>query len=74
MAQFLGVNPSSGLFYFGADYRPVPLSTQFIGVAEHGGFAARGALMNQIAYLKVALRDLEVFLGGWRFLGVWEFF
>ena len=53
VALFLGVNPERGLFYFDASYRPVPLATQFVGIADVGGFAARGALQNSIAYKKV---------------------
>jgi len=32
VAQFLRVNPQSGLFCFDAAYRPVPLEQIFIGV------------------------------------------
>lgn len=32
VARFLGVNPMIGLFYFDSRFRPIPLSTQFIGV------------------------------------------
>lgn len=35
VALFLRVNPSSGLFHFGSDARPVPLSQRFIGISEH---------------------------------------
>ena len=34
VANFLGVNLETGLFYFDASYRPVPLEMQFIGVNE----------------------------------------
>ena len=49
---FLGVNPDSGLFYFDARYRPVPLATQFVGVSERNLLAARN-IMDEVAYLKV---------------------
>ena len=52
VAHFVGVSPERGLFYFDQSYRPVPLATQFVGIAEVGGFAARGALQNSIAYKK----------------------
>ncbi|OAE30033.1 hypothetical protein AXG93_3893s1430 [Marchantia polymorpha subsp. ruderalis] len=52
VAQFLHVNPDSGLFYFDASYRPVPLSQQYIGVTEPR-FTARNTLMNEICYNKV---------------------
>lgn len=32
VARFLGVNPMRGLFYFDSRFRPIPLSTHFIGV------------------------------------------
>ncbi|KAF2598132.1 hypothetical protein F2Q68_00012454 [Brassica cretica] len=53
VAQFLRVNPDTGLFYFDSSYRPVPLAQQYIGITEHN-FAAKNALLNQICYKKVA--------------------
>lgn len=50
----------SGLFYFDASYRPVPLELSFIGVSETN-MAARTALMNDIAYDKVCVRGCNVF-------------
>lgn len=32
VARFLGVNPMVGLFFFDSRFRPIPLSTNFIGV------------------------------------------
>ena len=32
VAKFLRVNPCIGLFYFDSRFRPVPLSTTFVGV------------------------------------------
>ena len=57
VASFLHVSPGRGLFHFGAEYRPVPLATQFIGVTETH-FAARMALLNNLAYMKVNLPEL----------------
>ncbi|CAI7794741.1 unnamed protein product [Closterium sp. NIES-54] len=51
VAQFLRVNLDTGLFYFDASYRPVPLSQQYIGVSEPN-FARRNTLMHEIAYEK----------------------
>uniref|UniRef100_A0A1J3K0M4 RNA helicase n=1 Tax=Noccaea caerulescens TaxID=107243 RepID=A0A1J3K0M4_NOCCA len=52
VAQFLRVNSDTGLFYFDASYRPVPLAQQYIGITEHN-FAARNELLNEICYKKV---------------------
>jgi activating signal cointegrator complex subunit 3 len=52
VATFLGVNHATGLFYFDASYRPVPLQTSFAGVSERN-FLARSALMDEICYNKV---------------------
>eukprot|EP00897_Mesotaenium_endlicherianum_P001872 jgi/Mesen1/1712/ME000138S00568 len=52
VAQFLRVNVDTGLFFFDASYRPVPLAQQYIGVSEHN-FAARNTLMHEICYSKV---------------------
>lgn len=34
VAMFLRVNPNRGLFFFGPEYRPVPLKQTFIGINE----------------------------------------
>jgi len=52
VATFLGVNHATGLFYFDASYRPVPLQTSFAGVSEKN-FLARSAIMDDICYQKV---------------------
>jgi len=52
VATFLGVNHATGLFYFDASYRPVPLQTSFAGISEKN-FLARSALMDDICYQKV---------------------
>lgn len=54
VAQFLRVNPDTGLFYFDSSYRPVPLAQQYIGITEHN-FAAKNALLNEICYKKVSI-------------------
>lgn len=54
VAQFLRVNPETGLFFFDSSYRPVPLAQQYIGISEHN-FVARNALLNEICYNKVSL-------------------
>ncbi|XVF54413.1 hypothetical protein PTKIN_Ptkin05aG0178400 [Pterospermum kingtungense] len=53
VAQFLRVNPETGLFFFDSSYRPVPLAQQYIGISEHN-FVARNELLNEICYKKVA--------------------
>ena len=52
VAQFLAVNLETGLFFFDASYRPVPLAMQFVGVTEPQ-FVRRNNLMNEICFLKV---------------------
>ncbi|XP_011087302.1 DExH-box ATP-dependent RNA helicase DExH14 [Sesamum indicum] len=52
VAQFLRVNPETGLFFFDSSYRPVPLEQHYIGISEHN-FLARNELMNEICYNKV---------------------
>lgn len=52
VAQFLRVNPETGLFFFDSSYRPVPLAQQYIGISEHN-FLARIELLNEICYKKV---------------------
>ncbi|KAL5705274.1 DNA helicase [Ranunculus cassubicifolius] len=53
VAQFLRVNPETGLFFFDSSYRPVPLAQQYIGISEQN-FVARNHLQNDICYSKVA--------------------
>ena len=52
VAQFLGVNSQTGMFYFDATYRPVPLETSFVGVTEKS-FFARQSVMDEVCYQKV---------------------
>ncbi|KAH6801139.1 U5 small nuclear ribonucleoprotein helicase [Perilla frutescens var. hirtella] len=51
VAQFLRVNPETGLFFFDSSYRPVPLQQHYIGISERN-FAARNELMNEICFNK----------------------
>jgi len=51
VAEFLGVNPKTGLHVFDARYRPVPLEQTYIGVSERNTLA-RLMIMNEIAYRK----------------------
>ena len=53
VATFLGVNHDTGLFYFDASYRPVPLEMQFVGVTEKNLFAQKG-IMDEVCYEKVS--------------------
>lgn len=34
VAQFLRVNSKSGLFFFGPEFRPIPLDQTFVGVRQ----------------------------------------
>ena len=51
VALFLKVNPSTGLFHFGAAYRPVPLTQTFIGVTKKDVKERNTTFLN-IAYAK----------------------
>lgn len=52
VASFLGVNVDTGLFYFDASYRPVPLEMQFVGITEKNLFASKN-IMDEVCYEKV---------------------
>nr|XP_010936311.1 DExH-box ATP-dependent RNA helicase DExH14 isoform X2 [Elaeis guineensis] len=52
VAQFLRVNPESGLFFFDSSYRPVPLAQQYIGISEKD-YTKKMELFNSICYEKV---------------------
>jgi activating signal cointegrator complex subunit 3 len=51
VAMFLRVNPARGLFYFGQEFRPVPLQTEFLGVTEADQNKRRN-FMNELAFEK----------------------
>jgi len=53
VAIFLRVNPLTGLFYFGNEFRPVPLHQTYIGVTERN-VLERKRRMNEIAFDKLA--------------------
>jgi replicative superfamily II helicase len=42
VGTFLHVNPRSGLFFFGPEYRPIPLDQTFLGVTEKQRVKVRG--------------------------------
>jgi activating signal cointegrator complex subunit 3 len=52
VAEFLRVG-EAGCFYFGGEFRPVPLEQRFIGVNQVPNLEAQKALMNEITYAKV---------------------
>ena len=52
VGAFLGVNPDTGLFYFDASYRPVPLEMQFVGVSERN-ILAQKSIMDEVCFQKV---------------------
>jgi replicative superfamily II helicase len=51
VASFLGVT-DSGMFYFDASYRPVPLAMQFIGATDKHIMASKN-VMDQVCFQKV---------------------
>lgn len=53
--MFLRVDMKSGMFYFDASYRPIPLEQQFIGITEKKGIK-KMMIMNTILYKKVIER------------------
>lgn len=57
VAQFLRVNPETGLFFFDSSYRPVPLAQQYIGISEKD-YLKRMNLFNLKCYEKVAIMFL----------------
>lgn len=52
VAYFLRVNPDRGLFFFGPEYRPVPLKTHYIGITEKDQFK-RKTDMNEVCFEKM---------------------
>ncbi|KAJ1427305.1 Sec63 Brl domain-containing protein, partial [Ochromonadaceae sp. CCMP2298] len=52
VGTFLHVNPRSGLFFFGPEYRPIPLDQTFLGVTEKQR-VKRNDMMNKLAYDKM---------------------
>lgn len=60
VGAFLGVNPHTGLFYFDASYRPVPLEMQFVGVSERNILAQKN-VMDEVCYQKVRGRGTLCF-------------
>eukprot|EP00211_Chloroparvula_japonica_P000559 CAMPEP_0119126784 /NCGR_PEP_ID=MMETSP1310-20130426/5571_1 /TAXON_ID=464262 /ORGANISM="Genus nov. species nov., Strain RCC2339" /LENGTH=1688 /DNA_ID=CAMNT_0007116969 /DNA_START=54 /DNA_END=5120 /DNA_ORIENTATION=+ len=60
VASFLRVNEATGLHYFDASYRPVPLKQTFVGVKEKNPFK-RISVMNDLAFEKLSgvVRDGE---------------
>jgi activating signal cointegrator complex subunit 3 len=57
VATFLRVNHTTGLFYFGSEYRPIPLDQTFLGVTEKNRIKKLD-MMNKITYEK-AMEALE---------------
>eukprot|EP00467_Chlorarachnion_reptans_P010989 CAMPEP_0114498978 /NCGR_PEP_ID=MMETSP0109-20121206/7165_1 /TAXON_ID=29199 /ORGANISM="Chlorarachnion reptans, Strain CCCM449" /LENGTH=2132 /DNA_ID=CAMNT_0001676501 /DNA_START=186 /DNA_END=6581 /DNA_ORIENTATION=+ len=52
VAVFLRVNPIRGLFYFGNEFRPVPLHQTYVGVTDPNAMR-RKTKMNEIAFEKM---------------------
>ena len=53
VAAFLRVDPSRGLFFFNASFRPVPLQQTFCALRRTAKGVQRGTLLNDITYEKV---------------------
>ncbi|KAL2166430.1 hypothetical protein VTG60DRAFT_2783 [Thermothelomyces hinnuleus] len=53
VAEFLGVNKRTGLFYFDASFRPVPLEQHFIGVKGKPNSKQSRDNLDQVAFEKV---------------------
>ncbi|KIX02526.1 uncharacterized protein Z518_08467 [Rhinocladiella mackenziei CBS 650.93] len=53
VADFLKVNRDSGLFYFDASFRPVPLEQHFIGVKGKAGSIAQRENLDYVTFEKV---------------------
>ena len=53
VAEFLGVNPKRGLFFFDGRFRPVPLEQQFFGIRtpKQAGTNSRMAFQKQLDYV-----------------------
>lgn len=52
VGSFLRVNPATGLFFFGSEFRPIPLDQTFVGVTEKQR-VKRNDLMTKLAYEKM---------------------
>lgn len=50
VAEFLGVNPYQGLFFFDSSFRPVPLEQHFLGVRGKPGSSSSLRDMNTVSY------------------------
>ncbi|PWW75443.1 Sec63-domain-containing protein [Tuber magnatum] len=53
VAMFLKVNPSQGLFYFDASFRPVPLEQHFLGVKGKPGTKLSNENLDKTSFEKV---------------------
>ena len=54
VAEFMGVNPQQGLFYFDAGYRPVPLEQHFAGVLGRPNSSISNNALNRTCFDKVS--------------------
>jgi activating signal cointegrator complex subunit 3 len=52
VATFLRVNANTGLYFFGPEFRPIPLDQTFVGVTEKQR-VKRNTVMNKVAYDKM---------------------
>lgn len=54
VAEFLGVNPNQGLFFFDASFRPIPLEQHLIGIKAKPGTIVFKSKLNTVCYQKVS--------------------
>ncbi|EJD53558.1 Sec63-domain-containing protein [Auricularia subglabra TFB-10046 SS5] len=54
VAEFLGVNPHQGLFFFDSSFRPIPLEQHFLGIKGKPGSAQSKKNIDAVAFEKVA--------------------
>lgn len=52
VGNFLRVNPATGLFFFGSEFRPIPLDQTFIGVTE------KNRMKRNDVYIKHAFEEM----------------
>lgn len=54
VAEFLGVNPQQGLFFFDSGFRPIPLEQHLIGIKAKAGSIVFKSKIDSICYQKVS--------------------
>lgn len=54
VAEFLGVSPYAGLFFFDSSFRPVPLEQHFLGIKGKPGSAQSKKNLDAVTFEKIA--------------------